>query len=260
MKKLTVLLLFINFYISFSQNRILIQGQIISDSSEIDNIHIFNKNTNSGVTTNTYGKFELKVKLNDVLIFTAVQFEIVRKMIDKTDILNKNIEVKMNFFTNKLNTVNISSHNLTGKLLEDSKNIPKDFLKNNSFKLDLKGIDFEVPTNINSADDVKVADPLITSETPSLIDFVKVYKLLTKGLRKKRKAKIAFRESLKAIPLKIREELGDDFFINQLKIQRPQIEPFIIYCNAKNIFSLYNRNKMIELIEILYNESKTYLK
>ncbi len=244
-----------------AQNRIETNGCVISNSAHTStaNIHVVNNNTKKGTTTDVHGEFKIDCKLNDVLILTSMAFKTVRKIITKIIITEGTLKIKMNSVLNQLNVVNISSHKLTGRLLSDIENIPINFKKNNSFRIDMSDINLESPGTLNESSDYKPPDPLVTSETVNSIDFIKVLKFLTKNIRQKSKAKKTHQDSLIKIPDKIREELGDKFFINELKISKLLINDFIIYCNSQNIYSLYNKNKKIELIEILIKQSNIYL-
>ena len=78
--------------------------------------------------------------------------------------------------------------------------------------------------------------------------------------RKRKRAKKAYQKEALKVPDKIRNDLGDAFFEEQLKIPKAQIDAFILYCKPKDIVDLFMANKKIEMIEVLMAESKTFIK
>ena len=62
----------------------------------------------------------------------------------------------------------------------------------------------------------------------------------------------------KAFPIKIIKELGIDFFTLNLKIEEERINHFISYCEYRNIIDIYYKNNLMEVIQILQEESVTY--
>jgi hypothetical protein len=54
--------------------------------------------------------------------------------------------------------------------------------------------------------------------------------------------------------------LGEDFFFIQLKIPKERYYHFLEYCNPLGIEKKYKNGEILEVIEILKNESSNYLK
>jgi len=54
--------------------RINILGKVKNDSLLVENVHIINKNSHKGTVSNQFGEFQIPVKVNDTLIFSAIQF------------------------------------------------------------------------------------------------------------------------------------------------------------------------------------------
>jgi hypothetical protein len=63
----------------------------------------------------------------------------------------------------------------------------------------------------------------------------------------------------KDFPNQLILELGDDFFFKRLKIPKNKYLNFLDYCSNYNIESLYEKSKILEVIKILIEESKSYL-
>jgi hypothetical protein len=72
-----------------------LRGKIIADSVAVDRITIENVTTDKTAFSDVNGFFTIAVKEGDVLVFTAVNLEGLRMKIDKQDIQQEVITVKM---------------------------------------------------------------------------------------------------------------------------------------------------------------------
>ena len=90
MKKnsLFLIIILIAFKSYTQQKSVTIVGNIISDSTSVENIHIINKTTKKATTSDFKGRFRMPVKVNDTLLFSAVQFE--NKIIIISNLIEKN--------------------------------------------------------------------------------------------------------------------------------------------------------------------------
>jgi hypothetical protein len=72
-----------------------IRGKITSDSAAVDRINIVNVSTQKATVSDVNGFFTIPVKEGDILAFTAVNLETLRKKINKQDVLGTVISVIM---------------------------------------------------------------------------------------------------------------------------------------------------------------------
>ena len=72
-----------------------VQGKITADSVAVDRINIMNVSTDIATISDVNGFFTIPVKEGDVLVFTAVNLEGVRRKISKQDMLQEVITVLM---------------------------------------------------------------------------------------------------------------------------------------------------------------------
>ncbi len=243
---------------SFCQERITILGKIRGNNISLSDIHIYNINSGKGVVSDKDGLFKIDVKLADILVFTSVQFSVVKRKITAKNIADREIVISIFSKINLLQEVVINSTNLTGYLLNDTENVPKNFKKHSFYKLDLSKIEFAAPS-IAEANTRKPPDPLIDHSTPQMINIMAVLSPLLKKIGEKHRAKKLHQKRVLEIPAKIRQELGDTFFIKELKIEKTLIDDFLEFCNVKGISSLYMQGKKIELVELLYKLQIDYL-
>ena len=258
MKLKLFLLLFCFVIFSFCQERIPILGKVKGKGISLEDIHVYNTVSGKGVVTDKNGFFTIAVALNDVLVFTSIQFSVIKRKITQKEMRDRKMRIFVFLKINLLQEVVINSVNLTGNLLDDAENVPKDFKKHSFYKLDLSKVNFTAPI-IDEANTRKPPDPLINSETPQLINLMAIFSPLLKKIGKKHRAKKMHQQRVLRVPAKIRQELGDTFFMKELKIDKPLIDDFLDFCNDKGASSLYLQNKKIELIELLYKLQIAYL-
>lgn len=108
----------------------------ISGDEDVENIHILNKTSLTNATSNKEGAFVIKAKVNDTIIFSSVQYELLVRVVNKQDLLNKNLNVTLQLFTNQLDEVFLVKP-LTGKLDDD--------ILNSDAKPDINFYDVGIP-------------------------------------------------------------------------------------------------------------------
>ena len=113
------LLLFLFVQISFGQVETLkeIRGKIIADSVAVDRINIVNVSTEKVTFSDVNGFFKLPVKEGDILVFTAVHLEGLRRKISKQDMQQEVITVLMIPKSIILNEVIINESSVTAESL-----------------------------------------------------------------------------------------------------------------------------------------------
>ncbi|WP_457610834.1 carboxypeptidase-like regulatory domain-containing protein [Lutibacter sp.] len=240
----------------FAQGKLTsISGKIISNNKVVSNINILNLNTKLGTVSNDIGEFEITVTENDTVLFSSIQYQTLKILITKNSIETKNLRVYLTPLVNILNEIFLES--LTGNLDIDIKSVPKDTLPKHNFTLKLSDLSkklgpdihgfLKAPNAQNMTDPIKMRG-MRGGGGATLPDFRMI---------KKRKLK---RELLKKkeFPSKIKKELGLDFFTKNLKIPKEKINNFIGYCEYRDIFNKYYNHKLLEVIEILQQESKIY--
>ena len=112
------LLFFIwNFSFSQSDYRTWIRGKVLYRDSNVISANVINNTSQEATITNEDGEFEIKVKLNDRLVFSSVQYQI-RSMVITKDILQKSrIVIDVNEKVTELDEVVVSPEN-TEKFLD----------------------------------------------------------------------------------------------------------------------------------------------
>ena len=218
--------------------RKILRGKVLYRNSNVPNENVINTTSERATITNDNGEFAIRVKLDDELVFTSVNYQIEIVKISQ-EILDRNrLVVEVNEKVTELDEVVISPENQE-EFLE---------LQNEDFK------QFEYETDQTTEVVNIAADPKLTSLQDGL-NFVNIFKALFLSRQKDD----AEREPLKLSEV-LRQFYEDEFFVNDLKIPADKIDDFLIYCDTQMPpQSLLKRDNEFQLIDFLVNQSEIYL-
>ena len=254
--KLTNLLVFIIIAMNGSsqEKSIVLSGKITSSNKAVSNVHVFNLNSRLGTVSNDLGVYVIKVKVNDTLLFSSLQYKRMQLIVKDDHLKNRIISVNLIPSVNILDEVFLVG--LTGDLDYDINNKPKDTIPAHNFEFDnsqLKQNPFSSTyvQEESRPDARKMTDPTYgggVGGSAIIPNFQLIAELkLKKELAKKKK-----------FPEKMKKEFGIIFFTNNLNIPEEKINEFISYCEYRNILKKYCSNKVLEVIKILKEESKKF--
>lgn len=252
--KLTILAFFIFISVNtFSQeNSEIILGQIISPNQVVGNVHIINLTTKQGTISNKNGEFEIFVTENDELLFSSIQFNHLKITVTKSILTTGKISVSLTPIVNELDEVFLNG--LTGSLDLDFKKTPKDTIPKPNFVYKLSDLKRKLPWDEYGPSGHVSAE---TFTNPLYLRGGGQGTPYNKQLEKERAVKRDIKRKTE-FPSKLKRELGIGFFIKDLKIPEEKINNFISYCEYQDIITKYHSNRVLEVIEILKIESKTY--
>ena len=94
----------------FSQNDTLIKGKVVSESNSLEGIHIFNISQKTGEITDARGYFNIKVKINDTLQFSAVHLKATQYIIKQNDLKEELIFVQMKSLISELDEITLTKY------------------------------------------------------------------------------------------------------------------------------------------------------
>lgn len=218
------------------------------DSIESTSINILNLTRKTGTTNSLDGTFRITVKENDTLLFSSVQFEILKIKITNDIYKEKFLRVKLKKAVNELEEVvirdKIIDNRLTGNLNTDLANI-------------------EV---FNQAD---VGFPLQDNKTSSGIDreyrslaysdlffIINTFNGKIKRLKRARKV-IQFDKfvgkGINAVPI--------SFFTTELKVPKNEILNFVSYCaKNENFRAIVTEEATLEMMDYYYETAQQFLR
>lgn len=110
MRKMVCCILLYLSAITFANAQSKVSGIVFARTSRapIDKVDVLNINTNETTRSNTKGEFEIKAKLNDVLVFTMPGYRSDTLLLINTKPLRRYLAIE----TNTLNTVTVNSKSL----------------------------------------------------------------------------------------------------------------------------------------------------
>ncbi len=248
-RKLTCLFLLVFFAMNcFSQKKFaLISGKIISSNNSVSNVNIVNLNTKLGTVSNDEGEFEMMVSLNDTLLFSSIEYEIKKIKITGNYLKYKRILVELMPSINELDEVFIEG--LSGNLNYDINKVPNDTIKKHTFILKPGDLKKALPPDLHGSKKAPYVGffPPIPGSVPLPDARYEAEQRLKREIARK-----------KQFPSKIIKQLGLDYFTDKLHIPEEKIDHFLAYCEYRGIIAEYYKNNLLEVIQILREESKSY--
>ena len=262
MRAITFFLSFLMFSnLAFSQviNRIEVKGKIVVDSEDKFGITIFNKSSKLGSITDEKGEFAIKVALNDVVEFRALQFQTFTVIIDEDIMTSKKMSVYLVEQVNKLDEVIILPYDLTGNLLVDIESVK-------TFNPDMDAIYFGLG-NLHLyefSDDYRSKVVNIAMPERDLIHGVNVVNLVGMFLEplfnKSKKNKITAEQTVNIPVGGFQEHYSTQFLVDNFKIPEDQIDEFITYVETHGLdYSLLNKGKEFEFLDFISQKSVLFL-
>lgn len=256
LKQLNLHILLIALFFSFSMlgqksNRTLISGSVENKENEVEGISIYNESSGLGAITNEEGKFTIDVQEGDILLFSAIQFQKFKVVIDMGIIKEKKMRVFMNEVVTVLDEVVVRPYDLTGNVRVDVARIkvqlpvmdPK-IMNEKSFEaFDFKP-DFLSPV-VNEAADV-----------PNYSNGIDMANIFRTVFLKRKDDK---RNQPKTIDTEIRKIYSNEFFQQNLNIPEEEITPFISYCENQGLtYDLIEDKNQLKLIDFLLVKCASY--
>lgn len=229
--------------IGFSQEDIrkILRGQVLYRNTFVPNENVINSTSEMATITNDNGQFAIAVRAGDVLVFTAVNYELKVVTITEEIIQNNRLLVEINEKVTALEEVVVTP--------EDQERFIQ--LKNEQFK--------EVEYELDVTSEVEnIALSKSVKGMRDGLNFGNIFKALLNSVKGKDD------ETARA-PLKVSEVLrqvyDDNFFVKDLKLPIESIDTFLEYCDEKlPAQSLFKKENEFQLIDFLVTHSKTFLK
>ena len=257
---LFVLLLCSILAMSQELERIEVEGRIIVKNNDIEGVTVFNTSSNKGTVTNQEGRFKIKVRLNDNIEVSALQFEKFIITVDEQILESKKLTVYLIERVNKLDEVIILPYGLSGNLIVDLEKVK-------TFNPDVDAIYFgigEVTAYQFSADQYTKVDNIFmnTGHLKYGGDVIGIVGLLLKPLfQTKNKTPKSKNEPLEIASQNLSDKYGSEFISNNFNIPEDKVEAFLAFVENNNFdFRLLDEGKEMQLIDHLIVQSKLFLK
>jgi hypothetical protein len=208
-------------------------GNVIVDNVDEEfnrsGIHVFNEKSNQHVVTTAEGSFQIKAKLDDVLIFKSDftqtrSIKITENIINK-GYLNVHLDVEM---------IDLAEANLTPLKPNLKDNLPKS--ESDDYKLK-KSVGYDTDefrkAMVKVHNNQKVRNTIAQTGGVNLLGIAKMF-VKDKGPKKPQKMNYEVIDEIKTY-------FTENYFINDLNIPEKRVTDFIGYC-----FKKYNHRGMFE--------------
>lgn len=228
--------------LGFSQddNRQLLRGQVLYRNTNVSNENVINSTSEMATITNDRGQFTIAVKEGDVLVFTAVNYQLKAVTITEEIISRNRLVVEVNEKVTELDEVIVTP--------EDQERFIE--LKNE----ELKKFEYEIDRS------TEVENIALSNSERGMTDginFVNIFKALLKSV--KGSDNKDSREPLKISEV-LRQVYDDEFFVVDLKLPQDKINDYLLYCDDQlPERSLLQKDNEFQLIDFLVTHSKTFL-
>jgi hypothetical protein len=231
-----------------------LKGRIIADTLSGANVNILNKTSGKTVTSDHEGKFFIKGREKDTLVFYSQSFDSRQLILNETHFKLEYLIIPMQVFVNTLDEVVISPYALTGDLKRDDANIKELALPMIDVKLAMNML-FEID---NQSTPDNIAMPGYT-DTRYMMKFDEVFKKVARLLSGPPKPKKIVYKSNKIFPVAVQEKFDESFFLETLKLQKDEIGLFLTYCESDPASDgMLEDQRQFELIEFLINKREGF--
>lgn len=241
MKQLVYVLFFVP-VLFFGQKTL--SGKVIN-SEEKEWIHVFNKTYNKYTITDEEGEFKIPVRINDTIVFSAIQFQLKEIVISETIINEILLSVLLKEQVNELDAVYIKP-NLSGDLLADTKRIKT--------KKVVTAKTLGLP-NSHVIPPSQAERRLYTATSASSIDA-----LINAISGRTKKIKNLVKLERKSIVENSVFEGFNQIMLDDFKIPEDKLFDFLYYASADALFiQIVKTNSNIIIYDFIKAKSKTYL-
>lgn len=240
-----------------AQKDIILTGQIQNDVSDKDFVSVINLTSHRGTITDSAGRFEIPVQVNDIIDISALQFKNKKFIVTETMARQRIVNIKLEEETTILPEMTISTATLSGNLSQDMESIDK----GTQLPTDYLGTSRRIPTpaerRLYTA--TTRGEDLVEERTDLRFDIPlnAVFNAVS-GRTKNIKTLIDKQRALKQV-VALENKFAPTFFTEALEIEVSKIEDFLFYAQAVND-TVYNHEKTndLALLEALVKEATAY--
>ncbi len=228
-----------------------LEGRVYSEDGDVAATHVLNATTKRATITDNNGFFKISVKLNDTIVFSAIQYKRKEIVVTLSILESKYINVPLEDALTELDEVVVMPYNLTGDMTRDAERITIEPVITAS-TLGLPNAYVKPPTKAErilyeatSGGGLIPLNPIIngiSGRTKYLKNQVKLQKLYSRTER----VKAFYKDSVIVADLKIPEESIDDF---------------MYFCEIDSSFqTTVDTHDRLKIWEKMVDKSKIYLR
>ena len=266
-KNIVFIVILLGFY-AFGQDvdRILVDGKIVVEKNDVEGIVVRNKSSNVFVITNETGAFNLRIKVDDVIEVSALQYQNIAFRVNEAIIKSGIMKIYLIEEINQLEEVFVSSNRLSG-------NLPRDINKVGKFQEKQDVLYFGINNSINpdivntqNLNDIALNvnhNIAMNPERQNMINGLNIVNVVDQLLLPLFRSEANEREDSEVpdVPIEsIKYYFGSKFIIDNFNIPEHRVDEFINYVYSSGFdYSLLNYGSEMQLLELLYNKSVEFL-
>lgn len=266
MKKIVLAIFSLFTLLAFGQddNRISVDGRIVVSTDDREGVTVYNTSSNKGTTTDENGEFVIKVAVNDIIEFGALQFKDFSVTITEDIIKSKRLTVILVEEVNKLDEVVLLPFGLTGNLNADLENVRTYNVSLDAIYFGLDHIeDFEFTADYKS----KIDNPSFDDYHPRVDNMINIVNLAgflvsqVVDLDKDKSATNAEKEINKTPFKEALDKYSINYIHSNFKIPLDKVEAFTDYVEEQGVDDkLLEKDKEMQFLERITQLSKSFLK
>lgn len=240
MKKLCLVVLLLIFQFGYTQTnaRIILHGQVVNDSVEVENVVVFNLNSKTGAVLKQNALFAIAAKANDTLVFSSLSFVTKKVVLTEEDFKNTFI-VKLKIFTTQLNDIVISRKKTSPVSSNSQKHVDGQYF-----------------------DDAQSSPKNLAMQNEGLVNgvnFVRLFNDVAKLIKKKNPKKANFYKDVDFTEF-VLNKVQYAFFTNTLDLNEEEVRLFLVFCeNDKEAKNVAKQKTSFQLIDFLINKNKEFI-
>ncbi len=228
-----------------------IEGKVTNLNQGVPDVHVMNTTANRATITDAEGNFSISAKLNDTILFSAVQLRRKILVISGAMLESSSIIVPLDEFINELDEVIVRPYNLSGDLSLDMNSLTTEKV----FVASTLGLPNAYVTPVTQAER-KLHEATTGGGIVPLNPIINAMTGRTKYLKR-----VLASQEKYARTIRVREYYADSLFVEHLSIPENKIADFMYFCEVDESFStVVDSHDKLKIWEYLKLRSTAYLR
>jgi len=225
-----------------------IEGRVYSDSGDVAATHVLNITSDKASITDIDGFFSILAKLNDTLVFSAIQYKRKTMVVTRSVLESKMLYVPLEDAITELDEVIVMPYNLTGDMTLDLDRMQIEPVVTAS-TLGLPNAYVKIPTQAERELFAATANPFMSFDP--LINAIT-------GRTKMLKERIARNKKYQRTQ-RVRAFYADSLYGKELKIPKDNIADFMHFCEVDPDFqTVVDTHDRFKIWEFMRKKSLVY--
>ncbi|MGB3150218.1 MAG: carboxypeptidase-like regulatory domain-containing protein, partial [Maribacter sp.] len=227
-----------------------LEGRVRSKDGDVSATHVLNTTTKKATITDINGFFSITARINDTLVFSAIQFKKKQIVVTSAIFSSAMLIVPMEDALTELDEVVVTPYNLSGDITKDLVKLEIEPVVTAS-TIGLPNAYVKVPT--------KPERELFEATTGGgLVPLNPILNAIS-GRTKMLKKRVA-RNNLYDRTLRVRSFYADSLYRTELKIPESKTDDFFYFCEIDpNFQGVVDTHDLFKIWEYLKKRSTTYL-